>query len=354
MRIPLLLGTGVMILSTTIAAHSLEPKPELPEFQAWLTYFRAEDSLQTWKRTQGVLKQVSLFALQFDGKGVVVPATPWVTDTLYQLHVSTARPSFIWLTMVNDVQSPIRKILKDPYVVHDHIHKPDKRKSFIKQLIAKLGPADGLDIDFESLRREDGEAFSLFIEELAKELHAQKKQLSVTLEPKTTLLPGHAARAMNWQRIAQAADQVRIMAYFYHAPKGAPAPLAPLNWLSKLARFALEHIPPEKLVFILTVNGQDWPAEGRPKGIRFSEASALLAGSGEEIRRDTESQTPYFHYQKDQEKRLVWFEDRVSLQAKIQHLREEGIQKICFWQLGAGDPTFWDWITEEILQRDPV
>lgn len=321
------------------------PPSQPMTFQAWVTYFRGPEGFQDLERSSGALDEISIFALQFDSAATVVPASPWVNETLSQFQSAQSRPSRLWLTIVNDVRDGGDNVLKDPGVIHKILATGETRTRHIEELLPWSKSVDGLDIDYESLKREDGESFSLFIEELAKRLHARGKYLSVTVEPKTDRIAGDQARAFDWKRIGAAADEVRVMAYFYHSPRGAPGPIAPLVWLSDLARFALKEVPARKLTVALTVNGLDWPLLGVARGIRFNEIEALMASHELKPHRDPADQSPYVRYVLDNEIHEVWFEDLTSLQAKIQQLRREGIRSIIFWQLGSGDPAFWTWLS---------
>jgi spore germination protein len=335
------LGASALASAAITFAWGQGRQPPPPQLQAWIAYFRASEGLKDLDLVRETLDDVSVFALHFDGQGRVVPATPWVKDTLAKLASSPARPERLWLTVVNDVHDGQQNLLKDPAMAHEKLATPQARTRHVQELLDQVGPADGLDVDYEGLKKEDGEAYSLFIEELARRLHAGGKKLSVTVEPKLTPIPGNGGKAIDWRRIGAAADQVRVMSYFYHYPNGKPGPIAPLKWLSDLSRFARQAIPPEKLVIVLTVNGLDWPAGGKARGVRFSDVTLLLADHGLKPRRDSASQAPYLRYTKEGQRHEVWYEDAISLQAKIQRLRHEGIRTIGFWQLGSGDPDFW-------------
>jgi spore germination protein len=225
--------------------------------------------------------------------------------------------------------------------VHEKISTAEARSAHINELLPWSEDVSGLDIDYEGVRREDGEAYALFIEDLAKRLHAEGKRLSVTVEPKTDANPGDGGKALDWKRIGAAADQVRVMAYFFHSPGGSPGAIAPLDWLSRLAQFAKSQVPAEKLVIVLTVNGIDWPVGQRGRPIRFHTVASLIAYENAKPQRDAVDQTPFLRYSSGKEKHEVWYEDAASLQAKVDRLRKEGIQAVGFWMLGAGDPVFW-------------
>jgi spore germination protein YaaH len=316
----------------------------MPEFQAWVAYFRAVEGFQDYRKVGAVLKDISVFALQFDEEGRLIPANDSVRELLPKLK--TERPGArLWLTAVNDVRAAGQNMLKDPEIVHETLAVPEKLSRHIQELLTWSRDVDGIDIDYEGLKLEDTEAFSRFIKELAAALHSQGKCLSVTVEPKVSRVPGDGARTIDWKRCAAAADQIRVMAYFYYSPRGNPGPIAPLAWLSDLARFARREVPPKKLTVVLTVNGLDWSVPGTARGIRFDEVSKIAAEHGVQVARDHSSEAPHFLYSINGEQHEVWYEDSASLRAKIEQLRGDGIRSVGFWQLGSGDPDFWQWLS---------
>ena len=344
----LLLGLTIFFSGSMPAgAKGRLPPPPPARYHAWITYFRGPEGFKDWERCGGGLEEVSVFALQFDERGSsVVPATPWVNEAIAHLRSSPHPPARLWLTVVNDRGEGNRSIQKDPGIVHENLETPEARTRHIEDLLPWARSVDGLDIDYENLRGEDSEPFSLFIEELARQLHARGKYLSVTVEPKTDLTPGSQGRAVDWQRVGAAADEVRVMAYFYHYPGGSPGPIAPLSWLSDLARFVRQEVPAEKLSLVLNVNGLDWPPSGVAREIRTPEIAALLADPDVKRRRDSD-QTPYFRYRQDGQMHEVWYEDAASLEAKVDYLRRAGVRWIGFWQLGTGDPAFWEGLAKK-------
>jgi spore germination protein YaaH len=318
--------------------------PPATSYEVWIAYFGGPEGLQVLDRSKDTIRSVSIFAVQFDSTTHLVPASPWVSSTLVQLSTA-AHPTFVtYLTVVNDVRHGAENTLKDPQMIHDVLSSTEARHRHIDDLLSWSRSTDGLDIDYEDLRKEDGEPFALFIEELASQLHAAGKRLCVTVEPKTDLSPGEKAKAMDWRRISAAADEVRVMAYYFHSPGSSPGPIAPLRWLSDLSTFALQEIPSNKLTVALTLNGLDWPPTGKARSLRYQDVQSLILEQNLKRVRDRKNQSPYLHYDLHGAEHTVWYEDVVSLQAKIKTLQDAGVRSIGFWQLGSGDPKFWGWL----------
>jgi spore germination protein YaaH len=232
--------------------------------------------------------------------------------------------------------------LKDPAIMHTLLKNPQRRARLTDELLSVLQQADGLEIDVENLRAKDRDAFSQWIRELAGELHAHQKMLSVVVQPRTQDKIKDGAGAMDWSALRAVADQVKVMAYHFHHAHGDPGPVAPPEWVVQLVRFAQPSIPPEKLSVVLTLSGFDWPKNSAGRAISFEEAIAKSKQAGAAVERDPATGTPHFEYTENGIRHTVWFEDAVSLRKKIDALHEAGVFQIALWRLGTGDSAFWD------------
>lgn len=307
-----------------------------PALTSWVVYWNPEESLRGLEEHGSLLDEVAIFAYHFSDAGELIPATPRVPE---MVRWAKARATLrVLVTVVNDVVAASgAKILKDAQRVHDVLASPEAMVAHLEQLLTIAATADGIELDYENLMQEDREGFSTLVRELATRLHARGQWLSVVVQPKTADRLRHGAGALDWAAIARHADEVKLMAYYYHHPDSPPGPLAPLDWVAQLTDFALAHIPPEKLCVVLSLYGFDWSA-GRP-GLSLDAATALkLARSRRTfVQRDRASAAPYFRYEADGVRHTVWFEDALSLERKVRLLRQRGVRAIGVWHLAAGE-----------------
>lgn len=149
----------------------------------------------------------------------------------------------------------------DPDRLHRMLIDPARRSRHAATLvrIAKEDRLDGIDLDYESLKAEDREPFSLFVEVLGYGLRKAGKRLSVTVHPKFEE-PGNwdGPKAQDLVRIGKAADVVRVMTYDQHGPWSEPGPIAADEWVERVARFFLTKIPAKKLDLGVPWYGYDW------------------------------------------------------------------------------------------------
>ena len=135
------------------------------------------------------------------------------------------------------------------------------------------------------------------------------------------------------------ADRVVVMAYEWGHRGGPPAPVAPLNHIREVLRYAVQEIPREKLLLGIPLYGYDWtlphvPGSGRARRLGLAEALALAAREGADITYDAEYESPSFRYQDDVGcDHVVWLEDERSLTAKLDLVRAMGLRGVSFWRL---------------------
>ncbi|HUP64671.1 MAG TPA: glycosyl hydrolase family 18 protein [Thermoanaerobaculia bacterium] len=202
---------------------------------------------------------------------------------------------------------------------------------------------DGIDLDYESLQPDLREPFTLFIEALASELRAAGRTLSVAVHPKTSDSQNwKGPGAQDWPRIGAAADSIKVMAYDYHWSTSGPGPIAPLDWIESVTRYALSTMPAEKVMIALPWYGYDWGTAGG-KGITWSEATALANSTGSVIERDANGE-PTFRYGSN----TVFYQDGESYRRKVEHLttRFPSLGGFAHWRAGAEDPATWSVIRD--------
>ena len=215
----------------------------------------------------------------------------------------------------------------------------DRLLDEVTRLCAERGYA-GLNVDFERLRPEDRDRFAGFLRRAAERQHAERRMLVTAVAPKY-----HAAQGGIWHgahdyRVhGKLADRVVVMAYEWGRRFGPPAPVAPLNQIREVLRYAVQEIPREKLLLGIPLYGYDWtlphePGSGRARRLGLAEALALAAREGADITYDAERESPGFRYRDDAGcDHVVWLEDERSLTAKLDLVRAMGLRGVSLWRL---------------------
>jgi spore germination protein YaaH len=229
---------------------------------------------------------------------------------------------------------PVSRILHSPALMARQIDE-----------IVRLVEANhyaGIDIDYEQLQAGDRQDFTTFCERLAGALHAKGKLLSVALFAKTSNAGNQPTNvAQDYHAIGRVADQVRLMGYDYHWAGSAPGPIAPVDWLRDVLRYAKTQIPADKIVLGIPLYGYDWSG-GHGTGLSWLQALRLSRQYHVSPRYDASAQAPWFTYTDSAgRKHTVWFENAASSRAKFDIAQGDGIGGVYLWMFGYEDTGTW-------------
>ncbi|WP_162606154.1 glycosyl hydrolase family 18 protein [Jiangella asiatica] len=231
----------------------------------------------------------------------------------------------------------------DGALVHELVADPRRRAGHVQAIVDTVhaNSWDGIDVDYEALAPQDYEAFGVFLHELADALHDQGRRLTAALPAATTDDPPGLARL--YELAGAAVDEVRVMAYDHAWAGSEPGPIAPVGWVDDVVRFAVRHIPEDRVILGLAAHGYDWGAAGDDgaRSVMFADAMAVAERHDSVVQWDTDAQVPWFTYPGAQNEHAVWFEDAPSLAAKLDVATEHDLGGVFVWRLGGEDPTLW-------------
>lgn len=198
----------------------------------------------------------------------------------------------------------------------------------------------GLNIDFEYLYPKDREQYNLYLKEIKPILQSKGYKLFTAVAPKTSGdQKGLLYEAHDYEAHGRYCDYVIIMTYEWGYTYGPPKAVAPLNEVKKVLDYAVEVIPPQKILMGIPNYGYDWTlpyVKGTAaKVISNTEAVRLAYNEGAAIQYDIKSRTPFFNYNDDKGKQhVVWFEDVRSIKAKLDLAIQYNLAGISYWTIG--------------------
>ncbi|NED98525.1 peptidoglycan hydrolase [Phytoactinopolyspora alkaliphila] len=322
------------------------PEVTLPMRIGYVPYWDQERGFDTALLHLDFFHEVSpvWYSLKATGRIVLADAENTTVD-LRTVRYLQARGIRVTPTITNLLEGEW-----NPGVVQAMLHDPRAVRRHVRELVelAVTQDYDGIDIDYEDLRAVDRERFSEFLGDLAAALHAEDKVLTVAVHPKVSD-EGYDERnqAQDYRAIGAAVDQVRVMTYEYSWETSPPGPVAPADWVDEVIEWTLTEIPREKVILGVVLLGYDW-SEGRGGTIGFEEARALAREHGVPVRRSADG-SPSFTYEDSAGRRHeVWYEDAVSVRAKVAIASRHRLGGVFFWRLGGEDPHVWAAASDEL------
>lgn len=260
----------------------------------------------------------------------------------------------------------------DTRTVRRVLRSPELRAAHIRDLVAlaKRMNFDGINIDYESLAREDREDFSTFIRELSNALHAQDLILAVALHPKTrefSPAEDNGSHAQDWDALAPVTDELHLITYGQHWARSAPGPIASPDWMGRILRYAVEtrRVPADKLFIGIPLYAESWSKvegdcaaaacyKGDNFDLTYEDVRQVMFETGAEPGWDEASASPYLAYEDKTGKQMMWFEDHRSVAKKLLLREKYGICHIGLWRLGGEDPKIWPeiWKAMQAAQED--
>lgn len=319
---------------------------------SWIPYWDQEAAIRSFKENKDVLDFVSVFWYGIDSTGNIrtysgVYEDPTLINFAHQNNIKV-------LALVANLPDHTESAEWDPKRADKVIATERGRKKHIASLLelVKEGNFDGIDIDYEALRRDQRENFSVFIEELSTALHNEGKILGVAIHPKTGEYKpeeDNGSHAQDLQRLAKSADQLYFMTYLEHGTFSQPGSIGSLPWIQQIIRFAVSdlHVPRKKIFLGIGSFGVQWKKEkdrytGVHDDLTFGEIVSLVNEKRVPVMYDDTAKSAYITYIQDGAKYIVWFENADTIKPKIALAKDYGLGGIAFWRLNSEDPNVWE------------
>ena len=294
---------------------------------------------ETLRRILPHLTYISIFSYQIAADGNL-------TEIQDQKIIDTARAQRVApLMVVTNIKSGGGF---DSDLAHSVLNN-DAAQSRLIENILKILPKGyaGLNIDLEYVYPEDRERYNRFLIKVTQALHPLGYSVSTALAPKTSaeqvglLYQGH-----DYPFHGANVDHVILMTYEWGYTRGPAQAVAPLNKVEQVIRYAVSVIPSEKILMGIPNYGYDWTLPYMPGSVARSlsntEAVALAARVGANIRFDETAQSPFFYYYSPNGRQhVVWFEDARSIAAKLKLVDTYKLGGISYWTLNKFFPQSW-------------
>jgi len=210
---------------------------------------------------------------------------------------------------------------------------------------------DGIALDLEHsvLPTKDViQQITTFMERTASKTHEKHLIFAATLYGDTF----YRQRPYDVQKIASFSDQILIMAYDFHKSYGEPGPnfplfkekLYPYDFAEMIEDFT-KIVPADKITVLFGLFGYDWSVDdqNRPaksaKSLSLDNIETTILARCNQIKckksRNISTQEMNITYTETSGQRhSVWYEDSLSIQAKVSFLSTKNIHSIGYWAYG--------------------
>lgn len=224
-----------------------------------------------------------------------------------------------------------------------------KRERLINQLIgaAIQYNLDGINVDFEELSVDTGEAFIEFIRELSIKCRNNGIVLSID-----NYVPASYNLFYNRAEQGIVADYVVIMGYDEHNGASQEAgSVASLGFVQKGVEDTLQEVPAEKVILGIPFYTRLW--QETPAGssstlsataVGMDGAARLLQDHGATPVWDEQTAQYYGEYVDEGSTYRIWLEEERSLEEKLKVMKERGLAGVAAWKLGIERSSVWDTI----------
>lgn len=216
----------------------------------------------------------------------------------------------------------------------------EKRQKIIQTLvsIANKDHLDGINIDIENVRPEDGPLVTQFVREISASLHANHKYVSMDI---TFIAKGNWSEFYEREKLGKIVDYLIIMAYDEHwASSPVAGSVASLPWVENGLQPILKLVPNDKIILGVPFYTRLWKEEwkdGQKKtsstAISMKQANEWIKSHRVKIQMDTESGQHYAEYldAKTNTTYKLWLEDEYSLAKRADIAGQYKLAGIASW-----------------------
>lgn len=202
---------------------------------------------------------------------------------------------------------------------------------------------EGIHIDFENIDGQDRPHLTTFMAQLAATLRPKGKLVSQALAAKVEERFTGWAGAYDYKALGEHNDLLVLMAYGYRsAASSTPGSTAPIGWVERSLAYAASQIPPAKLLLGVAWYGYDWNKTVGPPAVprRYSQVMEIAQRTGAAVQYADDG-SPFLRYWSSGQEREVWFEDRRSVDDKLDLISKYGVAGAAGWRMGQEDPEVW-------------
>lgn len=223
---------------------------------------------------------------------------------------------------------------------------------------------DGINLDFEALESEVGDAYIQFVRELSIKCENNNIVLSID-----NYVPSNYTAFYNRSEQALFADYVIIMAYDEHTRVSEDVgPCASINFVKEGVENTLKEVPAEQTILGMPFYTRVWeltPKDGAGEDVESASEDYLpytftcseegmqtvenrYTVNGAQATWDEETGCYYVEYENNGKTYKIWIENESSLEEKLKVMKENSLAGAAYWKLGFERSSAWDTIIKYV------
>ena len=235
----------------------------------------------------------------------------------------------------------------DPDKTHEVLKSYEKRQKVIRQLLiySEMYKLDGINIDIENVREEDGKYVTQFMREATPYLHEAGLTVSMDI---TFIAGGNYSAFFEREHLADIVDYLIVMAYDEHwATSPTAGSVASLPWVESNLENLLEIIPNEKLVLGVPLYSRLWEekenGELSSKSLSMDQVEKWLKEKKVTPTFDEASGQNYGEYYDSKTKSTykIWLEDELSLSKRAELVDKYRLAGLASWSRTFASESAW-------------
>ena len=206
---------------------------------------------------------------------------------------------------------------------------------------------DGLNIDFENLGEELGDAYIEFL----RELSVQCRKNGLVLSSDNTVPRDFSSYYQRGEQ-AEVVDYFIIMGYdeHWHGSKD-PGSVASISYVSGGLDRTLQEVPANKVVNALPFYTILWKTEGTDvtdEYITMNNEADFMSRAGVTAEWDEETCQNYAEWTSGNATYQIWLEDAQSIAEKVKLIQKNNLAGVAQWKLGFENSSIWQTISDNL------
>lgn len=228
------------------------------------------------------------------------------------------------------------------------------RENTINQIVkyAKQYKLDGINMDFEEMKKEDANKYSQFIRETAAILRSNGFVVSVDVN-----IPDGSdtwSLCYNSKHLSDAVDYIIVMTYDqYYAGSKVPGSVAEYNWVEEniVKMVERDEIPNNKLILGIPFYSRLWTVKNEivtSKSITMKDAVNILNENKDVAKWLEEEKQYYVEFKEKGSTIMLWVEDQNSIAEKVKLVNKYKLAGVAAWRKGYEISDIWKVIEENM------